>query len=35
MIVKEIVCELLVAIHIILYIQTRMEKYNRVENKEN
>ena len=28
MIVKEIVCELLVAIHIILFIQSRREKYN-------
>ena len=28
MIVKEIVCEILIAIHIILYIQSRMEKYN-------
>jgi hypothetical protein len=28
MIVKEIVCELLIAIHIILFIQSRREKYN-------
>lgn len=28
MIVKEIVCEILIAIHIILYIQSRREKYN-------
>ncbi len=28
MIVKEIVCEMLIAIHIILYIQSRREKYN-------
>jgi hypothetical protein len=27
MIVKEIVCELLVAIHVILFIQSRREKY--------
>ena len=27
MIVKEIVCELLVAVHIILFIQSRREKY--------
>ncbi len=27
-IVKEIVCELLIAIHIILFIQSRREKYN-------
>jgi len=26
MIVKEVVCELLIATHIILYIQTRLEK---------
>jgi hypothetical protein len=26
MIVKEVVCELLIAAHIILYIQTKMEK---------
>jgi formate/nitrite transporter FocA (FNT family) len=28
MIVKEIVCELLIAIHVILFIQSRREKYN-------
>jgi|GEM_PF-1848636 len=28
MIVKEIVCEILIAIHVILYIQSRREKYN-------
>jgi hypothetical protein len=28
MIVKEIVCEILIAVHVILFIQSRMEKYN-------
>jgi hypothetical protein len=28
MIVKEIVCELLIAVHVILFIQSRREKYN-------
>lgn len=28
MIVKEIVCEILIAIHVILFIQRRKEKYN-------
>jgi len=28
MIVKEIVCEILIAVHVILFIQSRREKYN-------
>lgn len=28
MIVKEIVCEMLIAVHVILFIQSRREKYN-------